>query len=167
MRERFWAIGLGVLCRGFFLTLSFSPASRSVSPPVSASLCLSPAVCLGVRFVSAQEMSPGSRSPTCSWLFARIQSLSLSWLGPTARSHSLPPGLQRRSVACCQGGQSACEARMGDRVAGHWLCGAEPLRAVSVGRDGRAGPRGQISSGTMRRVEAPTSEKPPPFCPAP
>lgn len=159
MWERFWAIGLGVLCFFFFffLTLSFSQVPVSSSLPClplcepAASLRLSPAVCLGVRFVSAQEMSSGSWSPTCSWLFARIQSLSLPWLGPTAKSHSLSPGLEkkRRSVAHCRGRQRACEAGIGDRVAGHWLYDAGPLRAVSVGRDRGAGPWGQTSSETM------------------
>lgn len=94
-----WA-GCAVL---FFLTLS---VSQSAVPPLSAASPLrapvsfpprrGPAVCLGVTFVSAPEMSLGSWSPTRFWLFAGIQSLRLSGLDQLPNLTHFPQGRRGR-----------------------------------------------------------------------
>lgn len=84
----------------FFFSLCLSPSPHFLlsplpPPPLASSLRLSwglQAVCLGVGFVSAQKMSLGSWTPTCSWLFAGIQSLSLPGLVQLPNPNHFPQG---------------------------------------------------------------------------
>lgn len=129
MWERFWAIGLGLLLFFFshfvFLPVpifSCLPASPSASYQ-SPSLLALPAVCLGVRFVSAQEMSLGSWTPTCSWLFAGIQSLSLPGLdqlpSPTCFLQGWR-GIERIYSRLAENTETGCGARLGKAVPRRW-----------------------------------------------
>lgn len=123
-------LGHWVGCAAFFFShFVFFPVPISSSFPASpsascqSSLLALPAVCLGVRFVSAQEMSLGSWTPTCSWLFAGIQSLSLPSLdqlpNPTCFLQGWR-GIERIYSRLAEKIEAGYETGLGKRVPMHW-----------------------------------------------
>ena len=89
------------------------------------------AVCLGVRFVSTQKMSLGSWTPTCSWLFAGIQSLSLPGLVQLPNPNHFPQGW-RGMEGLAQAGRGDREGERLEWGRGYW--GAGCRRRIESGQ---------------------------------